>query len=221
MTFFRPLVRGALPLLVAAAGLVSGTPRPAQAAIASQGVTPPDSAWGSIGAGDKLVVRVLSQPDWSDSTLVDASGDVVLTRLGRLRVSGLALAALRDTVRTRYAQILRHPDVDVLFLRRVAVLGSVRKPDLFFVDPASTLREVLAQAGGVDEDGDLNKVALLREGQRIPLGKWRDVEQTAVPTRSGDQLVVGQRSWLSRNALTAISSLAVAVSVLVSALRSS
>lgn len=182
----------------------------------------PDSAAkvgdAPVGLGDKVVLKVWREPDWSDAFPVDPAGDVVLPRIGRIHVVGMAPSALKDTVRSRLAVYLREPNVDLVVLRRVAVLGSVRKPDVLFVEPVTTLQGVIAQAGGIDEEGDPNRIEILRDGRRIRLGRWNLVS-TSADVRSGDQVVVGKRSWIARNALAAVSSVAVAVSVLVTTIR--
>jgi protein involved in polysaccharide export with SLBB domain len=172
-----------------------------------------------IGTGDRLVIRVWREPAWSDSTTVDLAGGVTLPRIGRVRAVGLAPAAFRDTVRARFAVYLREPVVDIVVLHRVAVQGAVRKPDVLYVDPTMTLREIIAKAGGVDEDGNPDRIEILRDGARIRLGRWSDIATASELVHSGDQVIVGRRGWLARNALAVVSSLAVAVSVVVSATR--
>lgn len=172
-----------------------------------------------IGLGDKVVLRVWREPTWSDAFPVDPTGDVVLPRIGRMRVAGMMPSALEDSVRVRLAEFLREPNVDLIVLRRVAVLGAVKKPDVLFVEPVTALQDVIAQAGGLTDDGDLNRIEIIRGGQRLPVGRWQDVaSRPASDIRSGDQVVVGRKNWFQRNALAAISSVAVAASVLLSAL---
>ncbi|MDF1502334.1 polysaccharide biosynthesis/export family protein [Roseisolibacter sp. H3M3-2] len=179
----------------------------------------PAAVEAPIGLGDKVVLKVWREPTWSDAFPVDPTGDVVLPRIGRMRVVGMIPSALEDTVRTRLAAYLRDPNVDLIVLRRVAVLGAVNKPDVLFVEPVTTLQDVIAQAGGLAEDGDPNRIEILRNGERVPVGRWKDVaSRPAENVLSGDQVVVGRKNWLSRNALAAVSSVAVAASVLLSAL---
>ena len=191
-------------------------------AVTSAGAQQSDSSFAvgdaPVGLGDKVVLKVWREPDWSDAFPVDPAGDVVLPRIGRIHVVGMAPSALKDTVRSRLGVFLRDPNVDLVVLRRVAVLGSVRKPDVLFVEPVTTLQGVIAQAGGIDEEGDANRIEILRDGRRIRLGRWNAVS-TSADVRSGDQVIVGKRSWISRNALAAVSSFAVAVSVLVTTIR--
>jgi protein involved in polysaccharide export with SLBB domain len=201
-----------LPAVTSVGAQATDSARVASAATTTVAGTAP------VGLGDKVVLRVWREPTWSDAFAVDPTGDVVLPRIGRLHVVGMAPNALKDTVRARMAVFLRDPNVDLIVLRRVAVLGAVRKPDVLFVEPVTTLQDVIAQGGGIDEEGDPNRIEIIRDGQRIRLGRWSSVA-TLSDVRSGDQVVVGRRSWLSRNALAAVSSVAVAVSVLVTTFR--
>lgn len=211
----------ALGILVARGAALHAQPPAAPLPVATA-APPTGAAPGTddpVGAGDKVVLRVWREPTWSDAYPVDATGMATLPRIGPMRVAGLSPAAVRDSVRTRLAVFLREPVVDVIVLRRVAVLGAVRKPDVLFVEPVSTVRDLIAQAGGIDEEGDPDRVEIVRDGARVRLGRWNDIANLVAPVRSGDQIVVGRKSWIARNALAAVSSAAVAVSVLVSAFR--
>jgi protein involved in polysaccharide export with SLBB domain len=173
----------------------------------------------AIGVGDRILLHVWGEPTWSDSLLVGPDGDIVLPRIGQYHAAGLDPVALRDTIQHRLAAFLRDSSVDVVVLRRVAVLGAVRKPDVYYVDAVSTLRDVLARAGGLSDDADPNRVEISRGGSRTRLGKWDAIAATVIPIRSGDEVQVGRRPWIARNATTAFSSVAVALSVLITALR--
>jgi polysaccharide export outer membrane protein len=174
---------------------------------------------GAVAPGDRIILRVWREPSWSDSLVVGPDGAVTLPRVGRFVASGLTPLSLADSVRTRLAFYLRDPSIDLVVLRRVAVLGAVKKPDVYFVDPVTSLREVLAIAGGIDDSGDPNRIEIVRDGASQRLGKWREVAESTAPVRSGDQVIVGRRAWFTRNALTVVSSVAVIVSVLLSATR--
>lgn len=169
----------------------------------------------AVAVGDRLRLRVWREPQFSDEFMVDEQGAVVLPRLGRTLIAGRTIASLQDTLTVRYAEFLRHPEVTVTVLRRVGVQGEVRAPNLYYVDVTKTLREVLAEAGGITEAGNPDRVAIVRDGRQIPLGRWRDGGPLAAELRSGDQVFVARRSWLSRNALAAVSTLGLVVSVAV------
>jgi protein involved in polysaccharide export with SLBB domain len=172
-----------------------------------------------VGAGDKVILRVWREPEWSDSLVVDAAGGVVLPRVGRFQAGGLTPTQFGDSIRTRLAVYLRDPAIDLVVLRRVAVLGAVRKPNVYYVDPVTSLREVLAYAGGLDETADANRVEIIRDGVRLRVGKWAEVAESVAPVRSGDQVFVAKRPWFTRNVGTIFSSVALAASVLLTAIR--
>jgi protein involved in polysaccharide export with SLBB domain len=130
---------------------------------------------------------------------VNSKGDIVLARIGTIHESSITLGALPDTLRARYAIFLRNPDVSVTVLRRVIVNGDVGRPNVYYVDVTSTLRDVIAQAGGITENGNPNEVAIIRDGARIPVPNWRDDVSRASDLQSGDQILVPKRSWLYRN----------------------
>jgi polysaccharide export outer membrane protein len=204
------------PVLLALVLTTAAQAVPAQSTAASQTRT---AGGGEIRAGDKLMLRVWREPSLSDSLVVDERGDVVLPRVGVYRVAGMTAEALRDTLTARLATILREPAVEVRVLRRVTVTGEVRKPNVYFVDGSTSVRELLAAAGGIAEAGDANRVEIVRERGAQRVGRLARGVHDDVPIRSGDEISVGRRSWLARNALAALSSVAVAASVLISALR--
>jgi polysaccharide export outer membrane protein len=149
--------------------------------------------------GDRVTVKVYLEPALSDEVIVNSRGDIVLARIGTVHAASIAVGALPDTLRARYATFLRNPDVSVSVLRRIIVNGDVGRPNVYYVDVSSTLRDVIAQAGGITENGKDDEVAIIRDGQRIPVPNWRDDTSRASDLRSGDQIFVPKRSWLYRN----------------------
>ena len=157
------------------------------------------AAEGRIEPGDRVSVKVYLEPSLSDEVLVNSQGNIVLARIGTIHVASIAAGSLQDSLRARYATFLRNPDVAVTVLRRVVVNGDVGRPNVYYVDVTSTLRDVIAQAGGITENGNPDKVAIIRDGQSIPVPNWRDDVSRASDLRSGDQIFVPKRSWLYRN----------------------
>jgi len=152
-----------------------------------------------IQPGDLIRIKVWREPDLSDSTRVDADGNVTLPRMGVVRVGGMSQDSVRRLIVSTYAKYLRDPAVDVTVLPRVTILGAVRNPGVRNLDPTMTVADALATAGGAAPEGKVDKVELRRRGERVPARLTLDARLAETPIRSGDQLVVPQRSWLSRN----------------------
>jgi protein involved in polysaccharide export with SLBB domain len=114
---------------------------------------------------------------------------------------------------------LRAPELEISVLRRVVVNGEVRVPNVYMVDPSTTLRDVIARAGGLTEYGSRGKVVVLRGNRRIPVPEWDRATGTAFALESGDQVLIGRRSWLSINALSAVSTAVLVASFIITSSR--
>ena len=150
---------------------------------------------------------------------MDETGTVVLPRLGALDLSGATPVAVRSRVTDAFEQILSHTSVEVTVLRRLQVLGAVRNPGLYTVDPTMTVEDGIALAGGVTLEGNPKHIELLRSGVRLPvrLDQRTPINQSTI--RSGDQLYVKERSWVSRNAGVVVGLLSVVTTATVLVLR--
>jgi polysaccharide export outer membrane protein len=149
--------------------------------------------------GDAIALKIWREPDLSGEFSVDESSVVVLPKIGALNVRGITSDSLKTYLVSTYSSFLRNPSIEVRLLHRVRVLGAVRNPGLYPVDETMHFTDVLALAGGVSPDGNPNKIHLVRDGQTLdtPLSKGLLVSDS--PLRSGDQVIVDQKSWAARN----------------------
>jgi protein involved in polysaccharide export with SLBB domain len=163
----------------------------------------PDPAEGPnavLRPGDMVRLKIWREPEMSGDYRVDESGMVVFPRLGPVAVGRISTDSLRTLLVSIYSAQLRNPSIEVTVLRRVNVLGAVRNPGLYHVDPTMTVADVMALAGGVNTDGNPNRVELVRQGRRVSVRLSQQSLVGESPIRSGDQLWVPERSWLARNA---------------------
>jgi protein involved in polysaccharide export with SLBB domain len=139
----------------------------------------------------------------------------MLPKIGIVNASALSIGAFRDTVRARIAEFLRDSPIELVVLRRVSVNGDVAKPNVYYVDVTTTVRDLIARAGGVTDAGNANDVVVIRDGHRIPVRDWQRDRSETSDLRSGDQVVVARKSWLSMNVLPALSVMTGVVSLVV------
>lgn len=153
----------------------------------------------TLRPGDRIRLRIWREPDLSGEFSVTESGVVTLPKLGPFEVIGRDPDSLRAEIVAGYAKYLVNSSMDVAFLYRVQVQGEVRTPNLYYADETMTVGDVLALAGGGTEHAKLSRIELIRGGQRLPF----TLSQTTVigqsPIRSGDQLLVPEKSWFARN----------------------
>ena len=175
--------------------LIAGALVPASASAQGKVLSSPH-----LAVGDRVVVRVWPEIKLSDTAVVDERGEISLPHVGSIGVLTFDYEQLRDTLRERYGTFLRSPVIDVIAFRRVTVNGAVGKPDVYMIDLSSTIRDVIARAGGVAPYGDVHKVTILRGDQTIPAPNWDNPAVAGdLSLQSGDVILVGRRPWWVEN----------------------
>jgi polysaccharide export outer membrane protein len=149
--------------------------------------------------GDAVRVEIRDEPDLAGDFQIDESGRVLLPLIGLVSVAGRDFTRVRGEVEGAYVRELSHSEVRVTPLLRVAVIGEVRLPGLYPVDPTYALGDVLALAGGLGPDAAQDGIELVREGRTIAEVRVDDPSALGLALRSGDQVVVARRSWVSAN----------------------
>jgi polysaccharide export outer membrane protein len=178
--------------------------------------TPPRQAGDSAGLapGDLIAVTIWREPDLSDTVQVDNAGIAVLPKLGPLTVTGISPDSLQRRLVTEYSQYLQNPSIRITALRRITVWGAVVKPGPYPVDLTMSVTDAVALAGGPTGEGKTDKVELRRGSKRYMIDlSGRTPGAAGVPLRSGDQLVVPEKAWLSRNFGLVIGAIGVATSL--------
>jgi polysaccharide export outer membrane protein len=150
----------------------------------------------------------------SGDIAVDEAGVAALPRLGALSVANLPADSLKRMLTRSYTKYLRDPAIDITVMRRVTVLGEVRTPNVYHVEPTMTVADAVALAGGTTPDGKQNQVELRRRGGGKPVKLSQRSRLADTPLRSGDELYVPQRSWVSRNAGLVVAGVSTTVSLL-------
>lgn len=196
---FRPT-----PLLLVAACLLAGR---ADAQTQTEAVLRP---------GDAIRVEIWREEDLSGDFTVALDGTVTLPLLGRQNLSEIPLNMLRDTLTAQYRVHLRNPSINVTPIRRVTVLGQVQKPGLYGADPTIALAGLVALAGGATGEGSLDRIRIVREGQVLRERVGAGETLTSADVRSGDHIIVDQKSWFARNSTFVVSTMLTLGSIAIS-----
>ncbi len=153
----------------------------------------------TVRPGDVIRLNIWREPDMSGDFVVDEAGLVVFARVGEYSVLAETPNSLEARLIADYGRFLRDPNINVTVLRRIIVRGAVNDPGLKQVDPTITIAAALALAGGATSLGDQNKIRILRDGQEIEGDVTLNTRLADSIIRSGDQIFVPERSWISRN----------------------
>lgn len=171
-----------------------------------------------VRPGDVIKLEVWREEDMTKEILVPQSGIVVFPAIGPMRVTHLPKPELRDSIIAALQVFRRNPAIEVTFLKRISILGSVKEPDLYNVDETMTVAAALALAGGATPDGKQNEFRLMR-GDEVLRAKVTQRDRISdLPLESGDQLFVPQRDWFARNSSLVAALISGAVSVAVTLL---
>ncbi|HEU0016231.1 MAG TPA: polysaccharide biosynthesis/export family protein [Longimicrobium sp.] len=180
---------------------------------------PPPGGTEPLRPGDVIRLRIWQEPTLTGEFPVDESGMATLPKLGAMQVADVSPDVLQARLVEAYAQYLQHRSIQVTLLRRVQILGAVRNPGLYPVDPTMTVSDALALAGGTTPQGRPDRVQLIRGGKRMDVVLSADTRIAGSPVHSGDQLYVPERSWLSRNTGVVAAAVSGTITLLVAVIR--
>lgn len=118
-----------------------------------------------IGAGDRLAIRVMGQPELTGVYVVDPDGNISMPLINSVPVAGLSLREVEHSITQRLRNgYLRNPSVSVqpMELRPFYILGEVRQAGRFPYQPGMTVANAIAVASGFTDRADTGTVLLTR-----------------------------------------------------------
>ena len=123
-----------------------------------------------IGPEDMLAISVWKNEAMSRTVQVRPDGMISLPLVDEVQAVGLTPTQLRDALSKRLAEFIPNPEISVIVTDvrsfKVSVLGEVVKPGRFELKSATTILDVLAQAGGFTQFAGRSRIVILR-----PVGK--------------------------------------------------
>ncbi len=184
--------RTVLLLALAALSLLAPSARAAAQVAAA------DSAF--LRPGDLIRLQVFRQPEFSGEFVVSPEGTIQHPLLNSVSVVGVPRTVIRERLRQALSRFEREPNFVFDYLYRVAVGGEVRIPNLYNLTPETTVSQAIAAAGGVGENGRLDRVHVLRDGRDLLVDLQRpDSDAAGMRIRSGDQIRVSRRANVVRD----------------------
>lgn len=124
------------------------------------------SVWGQDDISVGSVYGIHSSNEiYGKWLLVDANGSIEIPQIGSMKVEGMTITSLKDSLKTILRKGILNPVVDVRVLnKKISVLGEVRNPASFPVDEDNVnLLKMIAQAGGFEFYANISYVKVLRQ----------------------------------------------------------
>jgi len=154
---------------------------------------------------------------------IDPEGFIIMPLLGEIKVRGLTVYELAQTLQEKLKAYLRNPYVLVRPLIRLTMQGSFNRPGSYLVDPASSLWALVAQAGGPSSNCDLHGMTVERGGQvvlrKLLQGFEKGISLEEVGIESGDQIIAPARSVFDLSLMIGLINLLASVILLYLRLR--
>lgn len=172
-------------------------------AVAALGVaqTPPPAPKAEpgylVGPEDLLAITTRDHLDASGEFLVRADGRITFPFVGEVKVEGLTVAQVRDTLIKELSKELVNPDVTVnvktMRVNRVYVLGLVNSAGMLDWKPGWRLTELVSAAGGLSALPERLTALVWRKGdppKRVPLKEIfvEGKEASNIEVRPGDTI---------------------------------
>lgn len=124
-----------------------------------------------LGTGDILQLNVFGSATFDVPLSVDGKGEVVVPKIGTVKVAGMTLAKARQALQGKVSEQFSRTSaaLSVIKLRevRIFILGEVYKPGSVLVPSLSSMVNVLSLAGGPTLLGSFRDIRLLRGGKVV------------------------------------------------------
>lgn len=137
-------------------------------------VTTPGNTAYKIGPEDVVDISVFKVQELSKSVQVADGGTINLPLVGEIQVAGKTARDVElELTKQLGDKYLKSPQVTVFVKeynsQRVTVEGAVKKPAVYPIRGKSSLLQMIANAGGLDELADFGNVVVVRQvnGQRF------------------------------------------------------
>jgi protein involved in polysaccharide export with SLBB domain len=156
---------------------------------------------GALRPGDLLKIAVFRDKELSGDYPIDARGYVQIPGLGIIKAAGLEPIEVTD--RLRLALVERgfaRPEISVIPMIRVSVLGEIRSPNVYSVDPGTSLLQLLTVAGGPSDRAKLKETRVIRDGRAFRVDMESGLKGSAagrIVLYSNDVVVVGKKRGLT------------------------
>ena len=124
-----------------------------------------------ISLRDQFKVILSGSKDDIFNLNVKLDGTILFPELGAISVVGLSLQEVKDKLSLLIKQSYVGVNIDIsiqnLSAKKITIVGAVKTPGTYLVNPFSTITSVLAYSGGISEIGSLRDIKLIRKNKEV------------------------------------------------------
>ena len=154
---------------------------------------------GTFNPGDKVRVMMWRQKDITGEYQIGVDGGLRMPLVGSVPASGLTGDALTDTLVARYSVYIKNPQIIVIPMFRVTILGAVKMPGSYWVSGSEKVTDLIAMAGGLGQKAVMERTKITRGDQVIMVNAVEFLRTGKsfgdIGVQSGDIVVVPRSRW--------------------------
>ena len=171
-----------------------------------------------LGPEDVISVEVFGQPNYSKSGIIIPPTSKISYPLipGGVFVGGRTVEEVAVDIKKKLDEYIIDPQVMVTLDKagsaRFSVLGKVATPGVKVMNRRYNVYEAIAEAGGIEKEGDKKRVLLVRMNPQgeltqtvYDMTKVMKGEQAPVYLVPGDQIIVPEKRWSLAKIVTTVS----------------
>lgn len=152
-----------------------------------------------LNPGDGVRLTFLNISDKiSGDYYIQPDGYLQLPYIGLINTNQVEYPKIKAAIYHRYDSLYKSPDLTILSLYKINILGEVRAPGFYYVIENEKMSGIFALAGGVTGDADLDNVIIIRDDKEVEIDAEDIIERGGTAAdfglKSGDRIFV-PRSW--------------------------
>lgn len=124
-----------------------------------------------ISLRDQFRIILSGSKDAVFNLNVSLDGTILFPEIGAISVAGLSLQEVRDKLKQVINQSYIGVNIDVsmqnLSAKKITIVGAVKTPGTYLVNPFTTITSALGYSGGISEIGSLRNIKLIRNNKEI------------------------------------------------------
>ncbi len=155
---------------------------------------------------------------------IQPDGKLQLPVIGIISTEGKKFPEIKKIISDKYNELYKNPELTILVLFRINILGEVNSPGYYYVTEEQKFTGILALAGGVTGDADLENVYIIRNDTEIELDVETIMQEGNTVSdfglQTGDQIYIPRSFWADPGRFTwifsAIAAIVAAVAIFIS-----
>tara|TARA_B100000963_G_scaffold356638_1_gene377110 strand:- start:2577 stop:4847 length:2271 start_codon:yes stop_codon:yes gene_type:complete len=156
-----------------------------------------------ISLRDQFRIILSGSRDQIFNLNVNLDGTILFPELGSIYVAGLTLKEVKDKLSNIINQSYIGVKIDIslqnLSAKKVTIVGAVKTPGTYLINPFSTITGALAYSGGISEIGSLRDIKLIRNnGETISFDLYdlliKGDRSNDITIEAGDTILINAAS---------------------------